>query len=98
MSRFTGNIASLTVLGIILSVVSGCSNYSAQQKQRQYVNQDADYARQVINLGPGINEACTSAGGIPSLTQQLDGAKTPVCQFANGKRCDVDAIQYGSCL
>lgn len=59
MNRFTGNIASLTVLGIILSIVSGCSNSSAQQKQRQYVNQDADYARQVINLGPGINEACT---------------------------------------
>lgn len=56
MNRFTGNIASLTVLGIILSIVSGCSNSSAQQKQRQYVNQDADYARQVINLGPGISK------------------------------------------
>ncbi|MBC8653490.1 DUF333 domain-containing protein [Providencia vermicola] len=58
----------------------------------------ANYAQQIVNLGPGVQEACVSAGGLPALTLELNGTQTAVCQFANGKRCAADIIQSGACI
>ena len=78
-------------------LLSGCSQ-SVPEQMSYGVNQDIAYAKQVVNLGPELQEACASAGGIPALTLELNGGEKPVCQFANGRRCDVHAIQQGACL
>lgn len=78
-------------------LLTGCSQ-SVPEQMSYGARQDIAYAKQVVNLGPGLQEACATAGGIPALTLELNGGEKPVCQFANGRRCDVNAIQQGACL
>ncbi|EPY0567696.1 TPA: DUF333 domain-containing protein [Proteus mirabilis] len=35
---------------------------------------------------------------MPALTYELHGGQTPVCQFANGKRCSEQALIDGACI
>lgn len=76
-------------------MLSACGNSEVSKPVNTSASQ---YAQQVVNLGPGAQEACVSAGGLPALTLELNGSQTAVCQFANGKRCAVDIIQSGSCI
>lgn len=87
-------MGSATVLSILLSACSSPDN----SKMTRAETSGSQYAQQVVNLGPGAQEACTSAGGLPSLNLELNGEKTPVCQFANGRRCAVSAIRSGACI
>ncbi|HEQ1857152.1 TPA: DUF333 domain-containing protein [Providencia alcalifaciens] len=87
-------MGSATVLSILLSACNSPDN----SKMTRAETSGSQYAQQVVNLGPGAQEACTSAGGLPSLNLELNGEKTPVCQFANGRRCAVSAIRNGACI
>lgn len=87
-------MGATTMMAILLTA---CSN-SESQKMTRAENSGARYAQQVVNLGPEAQEACVSAGGLPSLNLELNGEKTPVCQFANGRRCAVTAIRSGACI
>lgn len=88
------------LLGLITTLaiaLSGCGS-SSSKKVTRAENLDSQYAQQVVNLGPGVQEACVSAGGLPALTLELNGESTAVCQFANGKRCAASIIQSGACI
>lgn len=83
-------------IGVVL-LLSGCSS-SDSTKTTQIDHSASLYAQQIVNLGPGAQEACVSAGGLPSLNLELNGGQTAVCQFANGKRCSADVIRNGACI
>ncbi len=86
-------IIAMSLIGVISVMLSACGSSNVDKSVEHSASQ---YAQQVVNLGPGAQEACMSAGGL--LTLELNGSQTAVCQFANGKRCAVDIIQSGSCI
>lgn len=88
-------VMAITMAGVIAVTLSACGS---SEVKKSVDNSATQYAQQVVNLGPGVQEACVSAGGLPALTLELNGDKTAVCQFANGKRCAADVIQSGACL
>lgn len=90
-------IVSISLVSLLSIFLSACSN-SGSSKMTPAESSGAKYAQQVINLGPGAQEVCVSAGGVPALTLELNGDQTAVCQFANGKRCAADIIQGGACI
>lgn len=84
-------------MGSAILVLAGCgSSEPIKTAGVDYVA--SQYAKQAVNLGPGVQEACESAGGLPALTLELNGGQTAVCQFANGKRCAADVIRSGACI
>ncbi|MEX9753376.1 DUF333 domain-containing protein [Providencia vermicola] len=101
MNRKISNLLNSTfvkgLLGSTMLILAGCSS-SDSMNTVQVDRSASQYAQQVVNLGPKAQEACVSAGGLPSLNLELDGAQTAVCQFANGKRCAADVILTGSCI
>ncbi|MGG4608698.1 DUF333 domain-containing protein [Providencia sp. Me31A] len=88
-------VIAISFIGVISIMLSACGSSNVNKSVEQSASQ---YAQQVVNLGPGAQEACVSAGGLPALTLELNGSQTAVCQFANGKRCAADIIQSGSCI
>ncbi|MCW2254532.1 putative hemolysin [Providencia alcalifaciens] len=82
--------------GAVLTLV-GCGS-SEPMKMTQTDYSGSQYAQQVVNLGPGVQEACVSAGGLPAINLELNGGQTAVCQFANGKRCAAELIRSGACI
>nr|ELR5073680.1 DUF333 domain-containing protein [Providencia stuartii] len=95
MSQFLKPVIVISLTGFISVMLSACGSSNVDKSVEHSASQ---YAKQVVNLGPGAQEACVSAGGLPALTLELNGSQTAVCQFANGKRCAVDIIQSGSCI
>lgn len=87
-------MGSVTALAVLLSACGSSENSQMTRAETA----GSQYAQQVVNLGPGAQEACTSAGGLPSLNLELNGEKAPVCQFANGRRCTVSVIRNGACI
>lgn len=80
---------------------AGCSNsaqtqYSSTQvvsKSRTMPTTSLD-----IPLDESAKATCVFSGGVPSLNYELHGGQTPVCQFANGKRCSEQALIEGACI
>lgn len=95
INQFFRPVMAIAMAGAITVTLSACGS---SEVKKSVDNSATQYAQQVVNLGPGIQEACVSAGGLPALTLELNGDKTAVCQFANGKRCAADVIQSGACL
>ncbi|EKT56270.1 DUF333 domain-containing protein [Providencia sneebia] len=91
-STFLGSLGIVAML-----ILSGCGS-SNNTKMTQVNHSASQYAQQLVNLGPGSQEACVSAGGLPTLNLELNGSQTAVCQFANGKRCSADVIRSGACI
>lgn len=98
--KISGLLKSTFICGLIggaALILAGCGS-SESTRVAQVDHSAAEYAQQVVNLGPGAQEACVSAGGLPALNLELNGGKTAVCQFANGKRCAADVIRSGACI
>ncbi|WP_369311014.1 DUF333 domain-containing protein [Providencia rettgeri] len=95
VSQLLKSVMAVVVAGIMSVMLSACGN---SEVNKTVDNSATQYAKQVVNLGPGAQEACVSAGGLPALTFELNGDKTAVCQFANGKRCAANVIQSGACI
>lgn len=51
-----------------------------------------------IPLQESAKATCVFSGGVPALNYELHGGQTPVCQFANGKRCSEQALIEGACI
>ncbi|EKT63661.1 DUF333 domain-containing protein [Providencia burhodogranariea] len=85
------------IFGSAVLVLVGCGS-SETMKMTQADYSASQYAQQVVNLGPGVQEACVSAGGLPAMNLELNGGQTAVCQFANGKRCAAELIRSGACI
>ncbi|WP_214039470.1 DUF333 domain-containing protein [Photorhabdus akhurstii] len=89
------------LLGVFLSIalLTGCSSQAGKtsiQYQRIQYSQPGNFQSEVA-LRDNARAICSYAGGIPALAIQLNGAQIPVCQLANGKRCDERALLQGSC-
>ncbi|HEM6844067.1 DUF333 domain-containing protein [Providencia rettgeri] len=95
VNQFFKPVLTMLLTGAISVMLSACGSPNIDNSVEHSASQ---YAQQVVNLGPGAQEACVSAGGLPALTLELNGSQTAVCQFANGKRCAVDIIQSGACI
>ncbi|MEQ4675281.1 DUF333 domain-containing protein [Providencia vermicola] len=95
VSQLLKPVMAVVVAGVMSVMLSACGSSEAN---KTVDNSATQYAKQVVNLGPGIQEACVSAGGLPALTLELNGDETAVCQFANGKRCAANVIQSGACI
>ncbi|OCA53570.1 DUF333 domain-containing protein [Photorhabdus namnaonensis] len=91
----------IVLLGVLLSiaVLTGCSRQtgktSTQYQGIQYFQ--PENSQPEVVLRDNARAICSYAGGMPALAIQLNGAQIPVCQLANGKRCDERALLQGSC-
>ncbi|PHM74122.1 DUF333 domain-containing protein [Xenorhabdus kozodoii] len=87
--------AILVNLLLIGTILVGCSGHQTGTSSSRYKH--FQYADLGINLSKDASESCTDAGGIPALTKQLNGHQIPVCQLANGRRCNEQALLDGGC-
>ncbi|MDX7989770.1 DUF333 domain-containing protein [Xenorhabdus sp. psl] len=90
--RRTMLLGNLLLVGWILAGCSGHQTNTSQKRYKHYQNSDLG-----INWSQDANDICSDAGGIPSLTKQLNGNLIPVCQLANGRRCNEQALLDGGC-
>ncbi|MBD1227456.1 DUF333 domain-containing protein [Xenorhabdus griffiniae] len=81
----------LVELLLVGAILAGCSGHQAS-RYKHYQPSDLG-----IYLSTDASESCSDAGGIPALTKQLDGHQVPVCQLANGRRCNEQALLDGGC-
>ncbi|WP_323853924.1 DUF333 domain-containing protein [Xenorhabdus koppenhoeferi] len=82
-------------LFLVGEILAGCSGY--QTKVSQSHNKHYQYSDLGINLSQDASETCSDIGGILTLTKQLNGSHFPVCQLANGRRCNEQALLDGGC-
>ncbi|RAX14532.1 DUF333 domain-containing protein [Photorhabdus bodei] len=89
------------LLGVLfsLAVLAGCSRQagktSTQYQGIQYFQ--PENSQPEVALRDNARAICSYVGGMPAFAIQLNGAQIPVCQLANGKRCDERALLQGSC-
>lgn len=82
-----------SVIVAAAAFAAGCSNAPDTVQQKQILR----YQQPLIDLTEDARASCSYAGGTPSLIRELNGAQTPGCQFANGKRCSQQSLLSGSC-
>ncbi|CDG17610.1 DUF333 domain-containing protein [Xenorhabdus doucetiae] len=85
----------LVHLLLVGTILAGCSGH--QTKTSSSGHKHYQYSDLGINLSKDASDNCSDAGGIPALTQQLNGQQVPVCQLANGRRCNEQALLEGGC-
>lgn len=86
--------------------IAGCSNSaqtqysSTQNSSTQMVSKSRTIPATSLDipLEESAKATCVFSGGVPSLNYELHGGQTPVCQFANGKRCSEQALIEGACI
>ncbi|MBG3080504.1 DUF333 domain-containing protein [Proteus mirabilis] len=84
-----------------LGFITGCSSSTqTQYSSTQAVNKSRTIPATSLSvpLDESAKATCVFSGGIPSLNYELHGGQTPVCQFANGKRCSEQALIEGACI
>ncbi|MDC9595411.1 putative hemolysin [Xenorhabdus anantnagensis] len=85
-------LGNLLLIGAILVGCSGHQTSALSNRHKHY-----QYSDLGINLSKDASDSCSDAGGIPALTKQLNGRSIPVCQLANGRRCNEQALLDGGC-
>lgn len=80
---------------LVGGILAGCSGHQTSASLNRYKHYQ--YSDLGIHLSKDASETCTDAGGIQTLTNQLNGQKVPVCQLANGRRCNEQALLDGGC-
>ena len=71
-----------------------CSSQSDQEPEQQGTSARLPPQQRVLSV---VEASCRSAGGTLAAAQQLDGSSIEMCQLANGKRCDQQAVMSGAC-
>ncbi|MGL4860052.1 MAG: putative hemolysin [Enterobacteriaceae bacterium] len=51
----------------------------------------------LASMSSHAESQCLQSGGIPGEAHSLQGEAFAVCQLANGKRCDENALLEGTC-
>ncbi|MDR5685247.1 putative hemolysin [Morganella morganii] len=82
-----------SVIVAAAAFAAGCSSSPDTVQQKQVPR----FQQPLIDLTEDARASCSYAGGTPSLIRELNGAQTPGCQFANGKRCSQQSLLSGSC-
>ncbi|MBI6550382.1 DUF333 domain-containing protein [Xenorhabdus lircayensis] len=85
-------LVNLLMVGWLLV---GCSGHQTDASPSRYKHYQ--YSDLGIDLSKDARESCSDAGGISVLTNQLNGRQIPVCQLANGRRCNEQALLDGGC-
>lgn len=87
--------------GLVLVLV-GCGSGEKAAEERAVVPADAvTLTAQEMMAWQGKDSAaasCTLAGGKIGLARQLNGARVGTCLLTNGRRCDAQSLEDGSCL
>ncbi|PHM60355.1 putative hemolysin [Xenorhabdus ishibashii] len=86
---------TLVKLLLVATLLAGCSGHQAETSSSRYKHYQ--YSDLGIYLSKDASESCSDAGGILALTKQLNGHQVPVCQLANGRRCNEQALLDGGC-
>lgn len=86
--------AATFLLASCALLLSACSSNSDNDPPQQATS--AHVSPKVV-MSDLAASACTSAGGTLALSRQLDGSAVGMCQMANGRRCDENALASGSC-
>ncbi|CDG21270.1 conserved exported protein of unknown function [Xenorhabdus poinarii G6] len=85
-------LGSLLLIGCLLAGCSGRQADILSTRGKHY-----QYSELGRPLSQDASKNCAEAGGIPALTKQLNGHQVPVCQLANGRRCNEQALLDGGC-
>ncbi len=75
-------------------LLSACSSNSNNDEPVQQATA-AHVPHVVMSSMAEVN--CSNAGGSLAFSRQLDGSRIGMCQLANGRRCDEQALMGGLC-
>lgn len=83
-------------------VLVGCGSSEKATEENTVVPAEAvRLSAQEMTAWQGKDSAaasCTLAGGKIGLARQLNGASVGTCLLTNGRRCDAQSLEDGSCL
>ncbi|ERK17499.1 MAG: DUF333 domain-containing protein [Pantoea sp.] len=85
--------ASFLLAGVAL-LLSACSSNSDNEPPQQAT---AAHIQPQVVMSSLAETNCANAGGTLAFSRQLDGSRIGMCQMANGRRCDEQALIGGSC-
>lgn len=83
--------ATLLLAGAAL-LLSACSSNNEPPQQAT-----AAHVQPHVVMSSMAEANCNSAGGTLAFSRQLDGSRIGMCQLANGRRCDEQALIGGAC-
>ncbi|MFP1887742.1 DUF333 domain-containing protein [Lonsdalea quercina] len=96
MKAWQGMLAGMAL------ALAGCGSSEKTAEENAVVPADAvTLSAQEITAWQGKDSAaaaCTLAGGRIGLARQLNGASVGTCLLTNGRRCDAQSLEDGSCL
>lgn len=85
--------ASFLLAGAAL-LLSACSSNSDNEPPQQAT---AAHIQPQVVMSSLAESNCANAGGTLAFSRQLDGSRIGMCQLANGRRCDEQALMGGGC-
>ncbi len=85
--------ASLLLAGAAL-LLSACSSPSDNEPPQQAT---AAHVQPHVVMSAMAESSCSGARGTLAFSRQLDGSRVGMCQLANGRRCDEQALMGGAC-
>ena len=85
--------ASFLLAGVAL-LLSACSSNSDNEPPQQAT---AAHIQPQVVMSSLAETNCANAGGTLAFSRQLDGSRIGMCQMANGRRCDEQALIGGRC-
>ncbi|MGK3137583.1 DUF333 domain-containing protein [Pantoea trifolii] len=86
--------AALFLLAGATLLLSACSSNSDNEPPQQAT---AAHVQPRVMMSSMAEVNCSHAGGSLAFSRQLDGSRIGMCQLANGRRCDEQALMGGSC-
>jgi putative hemolysin len=86
--------AALFLLAGATLLLSACSSNSDNEPPQQAT---AAHVQPRVVMSSMAEVNCSNAGGSLAFSRQLDGSRVGMCQLANGRRCDEQALIGGSC-
>ncbi|WP_455853048.1 putative hemolysin [Pantoea endophytica] len=86
--------AVLFLLAGATLLLSACSSNSDNEPPQQAT---AAHVQPRVVMSSMAEVNCNNAGGSLAFSRQLDGSRIGMCQLANGRRCDEQALMGGSC-
>lgn len=86
--------AASLLLAAAALLLSACSSNSDNEPPQQAT---AAHVQPHVVMSAMAESSCSGAGGTLAFSRQLDGSRIGMCQLANGRRCDEQALIGGSC-
>lgn len=75
-------------------LLSACSSHGDNEPPQQAT---AAHIQPHVVMSSLAESNCAGAGGTLAFSHQLDGTRVGMCQLANGRRCDEQALIGGRC-